>query len=170
MVPGDSKETQTTAALWCMQAGRASAEMTSRITTLDERFAGPPPELWSVVALPRAATETTERCVEFELALQQQARPCSMANTGGRERDSIGERDQHERAPMLDHKVWPMPGHTLSSHFHVLTIHAGEGRRLFELVGGCELDQHSSRPAPLRWQAQVVRQVHGVVERLGASI
>ena len=56
------------------QAGRASAEMTSRITTLDERFAGPPPEPWSVMALPPAATETTERCAEFELALRQQAR------------------------------------------------------------------------------------------------
>ena len=50
--------------------------MTSRITTLDERFAGPPPEPWSVMALPPAATETTERCAEFELALRQQARAC----------------------------------------------------------------------------------------------
>ena len=94
--------------------------MTSRITTLDERFAGPPPELWSVVALPRAATETAERCVEFELALQQQARACSMANTGEREREIVGGPVQHERAPMLDHKVWPMQGHTLSSSSHAL--------------------------------------------------
>lgn len=48
--------------------------MTSRIITLDERFAGPKPEPWSVVALPLAATETAERCADFELALQEQAR------------------------------------------------------------------------------------------------
>lgn len=47
--------------------------MTSRIITLDERFAGPKHEPWSVVALPPAATETAERCADFELALQEQA-------------------------------------------------------------------------------------------------
>ena len=46
-------------------------------------------------------------------------------------------------------------------------MQAGEGRGLLELLGGRQLDQHAGRPAPLRWQAQVVRQVHGVVERLG---
>jgi len=54
--------------------------MTSRITTLDERFASPPPEAWSVVALPPAVTETTERCAEFELALQQQVKAAGFSS------------------------------------------------------------------------------------------
>jgi len=54
--------------------------MTSRIITLDERFAGPKPEPWSVVALPPAATETAERCADFELALQQQVKAAGISS------------------------------------------------------------------------------------------
>ena len=72
--------------------------MTSRITTLDERFTSPPPEAWSVVALPPAVTETTERCAEFELALQQQARGRALMPPDAykleRERErGVGERE-----------------------------------------------------------------------------
>ena len=48
--------------------------------------------------------------------------------------------------------------------------HAGEGCRLLEpRISACELVENADRPPHPRWQAQVVRQIHIFVERLGAS-
>ena len=103
--------------------------MTTRIITLDDRFAGPPLELWSVVALPPAVTETTERCAEFELALRQQARvPDAYKLERERER-GVGEREgdtayvgERERgSPPTVNRCMCLDALMSSSYFHSLT-------------------------------------------------